>query len=146
MEIISRAPNREISLVRCMLDGVLEKLCLKSKQQIGKLLGIWKKNKLYYHLESKTQPSTERSVALSSSVAYEKLIHKLHNRLNIFEVAWSHMVCAERHQSRGLQCPTLLSFTKPKCKGICMEAVGRLRARMNLTFNLQVGSEVICSF
>lgn len=46
-----------------------------------------KKKKSYYHWKSETQPPTEQSVALSSSVAYEKLIHKLHNRLNIFEVA-----------------------------------------------------------
>jgi len=44
VEIISSSPNREISLVLCMLDSTLEKLCLKHKQQIGKLLDSWKKN------------------------------------------------------------------------------------------------------
>lgn len=65
----------------------IRKTVLKVQTADWKIAWYLKKNKLYYHLESKTQPSTEQSVALSSSVAYEKLIHKLHNRLNIFEVA-----------------------------------------------------------
>lgn len=89
MEIISRAPNGDISHILYMLDDILEETCLKHKQQMGILLDIWKKknNKSYYHWKSEIQPSIQHSVALSSSVAYEKLIHKLHNRLNIFEVS-----------------------------------------------------------
>lgn len=47
VEIISRAPNRKISLVPCILDGMLEKLCLKPEQQTGKLLDIWGKKKIH---------------------------------------------------------------------------------------------------
>lgn len=49
--------------------------------------------------KSETQPSTEEwLVSLSSSVAYEKLKYKLHNRLNILEVARSCMIYTGRNQ------------------------------------------------
>lgn len=51
VEIISRAPNRNISLVPCILDGMLEKLCLKPEQQTGKLPDIWGEKKFMLSLE-----------------------------------------------------------------------------------------------
>lgn len=128
----------------CVLDVILEKLCSKSKQQIGKLLDILMKKKKY-HLEGKTQPSIEQSVSLSSSVAYEKLMHKLHNRLiflRLPDLTWF----VQKDITVGLIVPYTGLIHKAQVKRICMEAVGRLRARMNLPFNLQVGNEVICGF
>lgn len=43
VDIISRAPNGDISHVLYMLDDILEETCLKHKQQMGILLDIWKK-------------------------------------------------------------------------------------------------------